>query len=278
MEKIKEFTKDYDREDLKVEGCKRDGDMTSCDFALFLPKLFALVINDISKTKLVQLYSNQSDDTEEAIKAFSQTYFGSGESICKKKDTIYLSDKEGTDKEAACNHPETRKVVEQYIEKVKEMADKTKYIDAEKLLKNQSDKCEKETKEFVVCSFDNENTLARDSFHNLLYNELLFYKLFITLAQESIQYPEYNEFRAFSDISQEAAQETTRLNDEITLSADAILYTEKTLQNMQATFPVHIGLLAYYEDLVDFRKSLIRIYTPLNQLYYKLRNVQQRDK
>lgn len=51
---------------------------------------------------------------------------------------------------------------------------------------------------------------------------------------------------------------------------------EKTLQNMQATFPIHIGLLAYYEDVLAFRKSIVQIYTPIHQLYYKLRNVQEK--
>ncbi len=46
---------------------------------------------------------------------------------------------------------------------------------------------------------------------------------------------------------------------------------------MQATFPVHIGLLAYYEDVLEFRKALVKIYTPIHQLYYKLRNVQQKQ-
>jgi hypothetical protein len=34
----------------------------------------------------------------------------------------------------------------------------------------------------------------------------------------------------------------------------------------------------YYERLWDLRQSLVRIYTPLHQLYYKLRNVQQAQK
>jgi hypothetical protein len=31
----------------------------------------------------------------------------------------------------------------------------------------------------------------------------------------------------------------------------------------------------YHERLVDLRQALVRVYTPLHQLYYKLRNVQQ---
>jgi hypothetical protein len=46
------------------------------------------------------------------------------------------------------------------------------------------------------------------------------------------------------------------------------------LKNMYSTFPVHIWLMAYYEDLLVFRKNFVKIYTPIHQLYYKLENQQ----
>lgn len=276
-EKLKEFAKDYDREELKIKECERDDTMTSCDFSILLPKMFAIVMNDISKAKLAQLYSYQGNSPEEAIKAFSDTYFGSGEAICKTKDAVYLGDKEGaSDKEKPCYHPQTRKVLEDFIKQAQEMAKDTKYLNAEELLKPHSDKCTKDPKQFLLCAFDNKNTYAWDSFHNLIYNELLFYKLFITLVNDRIQYPEYNPFLVYTDTREESHQEITRLTQERILSEQAVMYTEKTLQNMQTAFPIHIGLLAQYEDNLAFRKALVRIYTPIHQLYYKLRKVQEK--
>ncbi len=278
-ELAKQYANSFDREQEKIAGCKRDGDMTSCDLASFFPQLFAIVMNDLSKIKLAQLYSYQEWSIDEAIKAFSDTYFGPGDSICGSKNVTYLGATQGSEKEAPCLHPQTRNVLAQFIQQAQTLTEQTNYVDAWRLLTAQGKKCTETSKEFLVCAFDNSNlnTSSRESFHNLLYNELLFYKLFITITIEQLQFPAYNKFRAYSDTSMEADQERMRLRQEVALSEEAVAFTEKTLQNMQAAFPIHIGLLAYYEDIIAFRKSLLRIYTPIHQLYYKLRNVQQKQ-
>jgi hypothetical protein len=51
---------------------------------------------------------------------------------------------------------------------------------------------------------------------------------------------------------------------------------QTTINNIRATFPLHIWLQIYYEDVVWFRKSLAKIYTPIHQLNYKLRNIQEK--
>lgn len=176
-------------------------------------------------------------------------------------------------------HPQTRVILSQYFQQAQQLVSKTTYIDAKQLLTSRSKNCANTSKDFLVCAFDNSNnnTAAWDQFHNLIYNELLFYKLFITLAMDRLQYPEFNKFRVYSDTSTEARQEMIRMSQETALGESAVAYMEKTLQNMQTAFPIHIGLLAYYEDIISIRSSLLRIYTPIHQLYYKLRNVQQKQ-
>lgn len=49
------------------------------------------------------------------------------------------------------------------------------------------------------------------------------------------------------------------------------------LHELRVTFPLHIGLLVYYEDLFRLRKELIKAVTPLYTLYDKLKNVQKSD-
>jgi len=51
----------------------------------------------------------------------------------------------------------------------------------------------------------------------------------------------------------------------------------KSLREMAVTFPIHIGLLIYYEDLYRLRKELVKMVTPLYTLSEKLRNVQKKD-
>lgn len=53
--------------------------------------------------------------------------------------------------------------------------------------------------------------------------------------------------------------------------------TIEQLSIIQTKFPIHIGLMMYYERLLELRQSLAKIYTPIHQLYYKLRNVQQKE-
>lgn len=275
----KDFIKSFDREDKKIDGCERDGDMTSCDFATFLPELFAIVMNDLSKAKLAQLYTYQQWSVDEAIKAFSDTYFWPGESICGSKNVTYLGASQWSEKEAPCLHPQTRGILAQFITQAGQLVEQTTYIDANKLLTAQDSVCSETSKEFLVCAFSNSNlnTNAWESFHNTLYNELLFYKLFSTFVMNQLYYPDYQAFRIYSYETEKADQEIARLRQEISLSEEATMFMEKTLQNMQTAFPMHIWLLAYYEDVIAFRKALIRIYTPIDQLYYKLRNVQQKQ-
>jgi hypothetical protein len=52
----------------------------------------------------------------------------------------------------------------------------------------------------------------------------------------------------------------------------------RILKNIERTFPIHIGLVAYFEDLINFRKKFVQLFTPFHQLYYKLRNVEDLDR
>lgn len=114
-------------------------------------------------------------------------------------------------------------------------------MDGQKILNAKPKDCDKNSDQFLTCAYTNvNNAYSREAFHNTLYNELLFYKLLITVASDRFKYPEFNKFRVYSDTSEEARQEIIRLTQEASLSQDAIIYMEKTLQNMQATFPVHI--------------------------------------
>jgi hypothetical protein len=47
------------------------------------------------------------------------------------------------------------------------------------------------------------------------------------------------------------------------------------LVNIATTYPVHVTLVAYQEDLLRVRDNyLVKLVTPIYCLYYKLRNVQ----
>lgn len=61
---------------------------------------------------------------------------------------------------------------------------------------------------------------------------------------------------------------------EVDVNTQAIQQDFKIIRKLISSFPIHIGLVAYLEDLVNFRGELTKLYTPIHQMYYKLRNTQ----
>ena len=204
-------------------------------------------MNDLSNTKMAQLYGYNGGDMDEAIKTFSNKYFGSGEEICGDQDKIYL-DKEQSDPDAkACSHPQTRNALEQYFNDAKQMTDNLKFLDADKILKADTSQCDKDPSLLLQCAFDAQK---REKFHNVIYNELLFYKLFLALSANRLNDPSYEPIGFVKSSANTAQSETDRLYQQSSTSEDAISLMMKMLQNIQTTFPLHIGLLAYYEDVM----------------------------
>lgn len=64
--------------------------------------------------------------------------------------------------------------------------------------------------------------------------------MLIVLLNDRLKLPEYNPFRATQSDNSRAQAEIVRLNQEAQITEEAIMYTEKTLQNMQSSFPIHI--------------------------------------
>lgn len=79
--------------------------------------------------------------------------------------------------------------------------------------------------------------------------------------------------------TQEVLDEEGRKSSvELEVATNTIQQDFKIIRNLYAKFPIHIGLVAYLEDLVNFRNSLVKLYTPIHQMYYKLRNAQTYEK
>ena len=58
------------------------------------------------------------------------------------------------------------------------------------------------------------------------------------------------------------------------LAMQAVKQMSRMITQVGVHFPLHVGLSAYYEDLLNYRKTITKSYTPFNQLAYKRRNVQ----
>jgi hypothetical protein len=73
-------------------------------------------------------------------------------------------------------------------------------------------------------------------------------------------------------------EEARKANLELEVATNSIEQDLKIIRNLFAKFPIHIGLVAYLEDLVNFRNELVKLYTPIHQMYFKLRNAQTYDR
>lgn len=251
-------------------SCDPQSWMNSCDFSEFLPSLFNGIMNDYSNIKLMSLFGNSDEDIHTSIENFSDTYFGKW--ICW--DNIYLNPQTIEEsKYSFCSHPKTYKLLFEYIKSV-QILKNTTFIDYNKII-NQDNNY------FNLALVDSSPQLALknwDLFKDILFNELVFYNLFIVFYWNQINYnTALSPFQVTSDITSvidESNAEYTLLLKEISLSQQAIFQLDRLMANTYTSFPMHIWLMAYYEDVLNFRYEFAKIYTPVHQLYYKLQNVQ----
>ena len=117
---------------------------------------------------------------------------------------------------------------------------------------------------------------------DILYNELFFYTLFTQI------YSTYLENFWSSKYTLPQALENQNITTAIALQRERVLSQNKSLStalqntirqvnNTISSFPIHIGMLMYQEDLITMRNNLAKIYLPIHQLHYKLENIQSKE-
>lgn len=120
--------------------------------------------------------------------------------------------------------------------------------------------------DIVLCGTLWETDNGLRPFINMLYNELTRYFTFITYYKQILNQRNIVDEAASDEISQlEASQEKL------------LFLTNETLEDLvtfSTSYPIHIGMLIYQEDLLRFRNRLSKVVTPFYTLYHKLRNVQ----
>lgn len=250
--------------------CDWSWDMNWCDFSILLSTLFKDLINEYSNIKIASMFWYSQWDSEKDIEEFSKLYFG--ENACNTTEYNYLS-KENIedDKNIHCSHPKTYKLLSDYINSIKNKISKTKFLKVEDI---------KDWYFYVWLLERNQKDFAW--FKNILYNELMFYNVFLVYYTYALWvdmwlYP----MEIWADSEQFFESKDTEValaRREALLSQRAIYNTQRLLANLYSAFPLHIWMMAYYEDLVNFRDKFKSIYTPFNQMYYKMQNVQDTRK
>jgi len=118
---------------------------------------------------------------------------------------------------------------------------------------------------------------------NSLYNELYFYTYFLSYYWEEIKnntsYLQWKRvWSSIKDVNLHISQEFIQAKNSIMVARLSVKKSFDLLKNIYWTYPIHVWFLAIIEDFKKLRKDLAYIYTPIDQLRYKLQNVQDLSK
>lgn len=271
-------------------NCDRSTNLNSCPLSTYLSKVFHIIINDYVNSKIANIYGNMSelsiqDEIKEwqiqtGINNFSDYYFSKCGSITGNSEFIYINKDQvdGGDKNY-CSHPNTYKVLSNYIENSYQKTKNNKIISYD-ILNNEVSRWSFLWSSLLSnCSkWDDGLDCALDDFRHLMLNELMFYGLFMEFyGHYVVSSEQFWPLTIGKDkiVTQEILdEEWWKAQVELEVATNAIQQDFKIIRNLFAKFPIHIALVAYLEDLVRFRNTLVKLYTPIHQMYYKLRNTQ----
>lgn len=273
--------------------CSRSSNLNSCPLASYISRGFHEIINDYVNSKIANIYGSMSalgNSSElsdilihSGVQNFSDYYYSTCGTPDSKSKEIYINkDQIDGGEKNYCSHPNTYKVLSNFIENSYSKTKKNTVVNYDLLLNEASQWLFLRNALMTVCTNDNRLDCSLDDFRHLVLNELMFYGLFmkfyghfvvsseqfgpLTLGKDKIQ-------------TQEVLDEEGRKSSvELEVATNTIQQDFKIIRNLYAKFPIHIGLVAYLEDLVNFRNSLVKLYTPIHQMYYKLRNAQTYEK
>ncbi len=268
--------------------CSTDSDLDGCDFHRSVHNIMIELLNDLSNIKIWSAYWVSDYDEKTTLTKmgndFGRYFFGDNIILCDPEHKV----------DNTCTYPKTLNHLKSYLRRGDTISKKNTVFDLEKLSPLEETICLKGITATSYSKYNNyscgllgtlrekgewREPASLHDFTNLVYNEIWRYKLFTTYYA--------HELRNNLEIQPYALTASPNFFiEEANNDADNMLLTsrivEKTAEDMilqishiQFKFPIHIWLMMYYERLWDLRKSLVRIYTPLHQLYYKLRNVQQ---
>ncbi len=263
-----------------------DPKMLGCDFSMLIPKVIKPVLNDISNAWLVLAYGMIDDkkDISTLTDDIAFRYFDFP--LYNSKFTEY---------------PRTRDTAKNFLKKIRKVIKKTEVIDFEKIMKlwrsKSAQECDKipiftwmlewnsnKIYNMLECSFNDQLVISQKKpilewIVDMMQNEMFYYQLFVDYYSHVLKnnlnlIPYVLTEKPVKELNK-AAEEASKIKTDSILVHKAMDTTIRSLTNAQATFWIHIWLSMYYEEAIKFRNALAKIYTPIHQFYYKLRNVQQ---
>ena len=258
-------------------SCNPRLNMAGCDVAKKFTTVIQNILNDMFDIKQADIYGGihvSATWTKDKVNNFSKATFG--RELCPDND---------------CKYPKTENRLLAYFKRWENMLknldifNRTFISDQIKERKLATDSewdlhCATPLTSWyniILCGMSSPDSKSLTSFTTMIQNEIFFYRLFMARYMWSIQTERRLQPSELSDtqvIEARIADKVNKTQQQIAWTQEATDLSYKMLREMYATFPIHIGLLIYYEDLYRFRKELVKVVTPLYTLYDKLRNVQ----
>jgi hypothetical protein len=273
-------------------NCSWAGNLNNCSLSSYLSKVFNIIINDYTNSKIAWIYgytkalsNNKEANTKptfESLGQFSNYYFGE----CWPADSqVLYTNKEQIDggDMSYCSHPNTYKVLSNFMENARGKVQNNVLIDYNILLeKGVGTLLHRWLATDCTNSQQSDGTVSLEcglaDYQHLVLNELLYYSLFMDFYKHYVVSSEQFWPLTIGKDKQETQEvldmEQRKSQLEVDVNTQAIQQDFKIIRKLISSFPIHIGLVAYLEDLVNFRGELTKLYTPIHQMYYKLRNTQ----
>lgn len=236
-------------------------------------------LDELFATKQANIYGltdlnfTSQQKVEGQVNNFAQHYFFQGD--WKVTDDFCQGNQHKYPK--TCNIMKNNlKAFKNVFKKFKILNTKTLFTDSEEKLKKnknpENDYCyfskgkEKEY-DYLFCALLHTNNRGLEAFKNIIYNELLRYNIFSSYAGHQLG---LNPNPTQIDI-----QEIKNIKKYQTEIPEFANITLEQISQLKYSYPLHIGMLMYQEDLLKLRNDyLSKLVNPFYSLFFKLQNVQ----
>lgn len=240
-----------------------DESLNNVDFACVTSDIFDKLANDF--INIATYFAYWGFDTPENMVLFEKDFY-----IWKICPKSYIYD-EGSNSDT-CKHSKTYKYYKNLVSGLNGGLKGLSLIETDKSKIYKDFSPEKETKQATMYLMT-----AKD----YVYNELYFYSIFIWYYTAMIETNTWKFQLKATDIrksNKDTQSESINAKDNITLARNSVKKSFTVIKDIYRTFPIHLWYMALYEDIGKLRESFAKLYTPLDQFRYKLKNVQDEDK
>ena len=266
-----------------------DRSLNYCDFSVFAPQIFDILINDYFNIKQANnMWIHSIDDNfDKKIYAneYANKHFPWMEILAEK----WICE--------SSYYKQTCKYLKQYMSQVRNLLTTTQVINVKNLWEAWKNiDCNSDfDSNILYCGLLWDTDSSMISFLKTVYNEYYWYDLFMSYYEYGLMYMNDENSKTMKDDLQkswEKVKTNTKNLDNVTSlnllkiqksqentqrSKHAISTALDSLVKVEYALPIHVWFLMYQEDINSFVEALPYIYTPFRTLYDKLQNVQKAD-